>query len=308
MESQRGGMRSREGFGHPRARRGVPGRRRRGRTRGAQGDGGLGGCEGVVVEASCGRFKEARDLAAAAKALAAESEAAERGPRSRRGALGRASGRTVSARGPRTARCTARRLERLRLRRRPTRLRSLKPRRAYCNRILLRKVFRAWAEYSEWLKPLRAKAGRALSLFKNNSVGRTFYAWMDYAKEERARREVDAVRAYMDIHQGLISKHIRRGRAPLGEKVNVASSARRGAYGSFRRREEAREVDGRALERGGQGGGGGWRRLRRQVGEEASRGLRGRRRGGRARRGSWVAGGVDAWVATTARITDRSRM
>ena len=71
-----------------------------------------------------------------------------------------------------------------------------------------------------------------MSLFKNNSVGRTFYAWMDHAKEERARREVDAVRAYMDIHQGLISKHIRRGRAPLGEKVNVASSARRGAYGS----------------------------------------------------------------------------
>ena len=261
-------------------------------------------------KASCGRFKEARELAAAAKALAAESEAAEReaAEQARRagpslgadgkrawaayGAVHGASARAAAAAAAANAASEFKAAAK-----------------AYCNRILLRKVFRAWAEYSEWLKPLRAKAGRALSLFKNNSVGRTFYAWMDYAKEERARREVDAVRAYMDIHQGLISKHIRRGRAPLGEKVNVASSARRGAYGSFVGEKRPAKSTGapsnaadRAERRRVAAAAAGKSARRRAAGFED--GDVGDGRGG----GSWVAGGVDAWVATTARITDRSRM
>ena len=260
------------------------------------------------MKASCGRFKEARELAGAAKACAVESEAAEReaAEQARRagpslgadgkrawaayGAVHGASARAAAAAAAANAASEFKAAAK-----------------AYCNRILLRKVFRAWAEYSEWLKPLRAKAGRALSLFKNNSVGRTFYAWMDHAKEERARREVDAVRAYMDIHQGLISKHIRRGRAPLGEKVNVASSARRGAYGSSVGEKKPAKSTGapsNAADRAE-------RRRVAAAGKSARRraagfedGDAGDGRGG----GSWVAGGVDAWVATTARITDRSRM
>jgi hypothetical protein len=173
---------------------------------------------------------------------------------------------------------------------------------AYCDRILLRKVFKAWAEYSEWLKPLRAKAGRALSLFKNNSVGRTFYAWMDYTKEEKARREVDAVRAYMDIHQGLISKHVRRGRRPLGER-NSSAAVRRGGDGVYSvEKKSVKSTSGAPSNSSARAE----RRREALAAAEKSARRKARVRDGEGGGNSWVAGGVDAWVATTARVTDRS--
>jgi hypothetical protein len=130
------------------------------------------------LKASCGKFKEAQELATKAKTLAAESETAEH----EAAKLARRAGPSLGADGKRAWAtygavhgASARAAAAAAAANAASEFKAAA--KAYCDRILLRKVFKAWAEYSEWLKPLRAKAGRALSLFKNNSVGRTFYAY-----------------------------------------------------------------------------------------------------------------------------------
>ena len=261
------------------------------------------------LKASCGKFKEAQELATKAKNLAAESETAEH----EAAKLARRAGPSLGADGKRAWAtygavhgASARAAAAAAAANAASEFKAAA--KAYCDRILLRKVFKAWAEYSEWLKPLRAKAGRALSLFKNNSVGRTFYAWMDYTKEEKARREVDAVRAYMDIHQGLISKHVRRGRRPLGER-NSSAAVRRGGGGVYAdvssgvEKKSVKSTSGAPSNSSARAE----RRMEALAAAEKSARRRARDGEGDGRGGnSWVAGGVDAWVATTARVTDRS--
>ena len=78
---------------------------------------------------------------------------------------------------------------------------------AFFKRHLARRFWLAWAGYTEWLKPLRSKAGRALSMFRNSTLSHAWYKWLDLYKREKEERETTAVRAYMAAYQARSMSH-----------------------------------------------------------------------------------------------------
>ena len=103
---------------------------------------------------------------------------------------------------------------------------------AFRRRSLTLRAFFVWRRHIvDWLRPLRAKAGRAALFFSNNICGRAFYSWHDTWRTAKEQREVKAMRAYIKTYQCLITKHIGRERSRVPPQRRPAGGGDYGNYG-----------------------------------------------------------------------------
>ena len=176
---------------------------------------------------------------------------------------------------------------------------------AFHGRIVARRFFTAWEEYVAWIVPLRAKSSRAMAMFTNASEKRALFAWREHAREMKAAREAEAMRRYVAIHQGLISKHVRRVRGPAGKAD--AKTTSRARIDAFSADANADAVSNRGKVAAGTVPS---HSARRAAERRAGRAREESRRGEGVGEKSWVAGGVDAWVssaATNGNVVERAR-